>query len=76
MGHKVLVGAVGGITDGQTAQKILDDGQADVIFVGRHFQKNPGAVWQFAEDLGVQIYVAHQIEWGYVGRGVARTNAK
>ena len=25
--------------------------------------QHPGAVWQFAEDLGTQIYVAHQIEW-------------
>ncbi|KAI0077375.1 FMN-linked oxidoreductase [Panus rudis PR-1116 ss-1] len=68
-GDKILVSAVGGITDGKTAQAVLDKGQADVIFVGRHFQKNPGAVWQFAEDLGVNITVAHQIEWGFAGRG-------
>ena len=35
----------------------------DVIFVGRQFQKNPGQVWAMAEELGVEIYVAHQIEW-------------
>ena len=44
-------------------------GQADVIFVGRYFQKNPGLVWTFAEDLGVAVALAHQIEWGFKGRG-------
>ena len=47
----------------------VDEGKADVIFVGRAFQKNPGMVWQFAEDLGVQIKVANQIEWAFLGRG-------
>ncbi|KAI0755189.1 FMN-linked oxidoreductase [Daedaleopsis nitida] len=68
-GDKILVGTVGSITDGQTAQGVLDKGQADVVFVGRQFQKNPGVVWAFAEDLGVQLTVAHQIEWGFKGRG-------
>lgn len=44
-------------------------GQADVCFVGRAFQKNPGTVWKFAEDLGVEIFMSHQMEWPYVGRG-------
>ncbi|KAH9893611.1 FMN-linked oxidoreductase [Cubamyces lactineus] len=67
-GDKVLVSAVGSITDGQLAQSVLDKGQADVIFVGRGFQKNPGLVWKFADDLGVQIHVAGQIGWGFYGR--------
>ncbi|CCM05980.1 uncharacterized protein FIBRA_08221 [Fibroporia radiculosa] len=66
---KILVGAVGGITTGQYAQEILDDGSADVIFVGRQFQKDPSTVWTFARDLGVSIAVAHQIEWVFAGRG-------
>ncbi|RPD54649.1 FMN-linked oxidoreductase [Lentinus tigrinus ALCF2SS1-7] len=68
-GDNILVGTVGAITDGHTAQGILDKGQADVVFVGRQFQKNPATVWAFAEDLGVTITVAHQIEWGFAGRG-------
>ncbi|KZT07007.1 FMN-linked oxidoreductase [Laetiporus sulphureus 93-53] len=68
-GDKILVSAVGSITDGNDAQSVLDQGAADVVFVGRQFQKNPGAVWAFAEDLGVTITVPHQIEWGFVGRG-------
>ncbi|CCM02133.1 uncharacterized protein FIBRA_04210 [Fibroporia radiculosa] len=68
-GHKLLVGAVGSINTGLLAQKVLDEESADVIFVGRQFQKNPATVWAFAEDLNVSIHVAHQIEWGFAGRG-------
>ena len=72
-GDRLLVSTVGLNTDGRTAQGVLDKGMADVVFIGRHFQKNPGTVWQFAEELGVDVTVAHQIEWGFLGRGnVAR----
>lgn len=69
----LLVGAVGSIKDGRTAQSVLEAGQADVIFVGRQFQKNPGTVWAFAEDLGVDVNLAHQISWGFKGRGGKRS---
>ncbi|KAK0451355.1 FMN-linked oxidoreductase [Desarmillaria tabescens] len=62
----LLVSAVGRITDGHIAQNVLDGGQADVVFVGRLFTKNPGLVWSFADDLGVTIKVANQI-WGLGG---------
>jgi len=64
LGDKLFVGSVGGIIDGKIAQEILDKGQADAVLVGRVFQKNPGAVWSFADDLDVHIRVARQIEWG------------
>ncbi|KAI0792471.1 hypothetical protein C8Q75DRAFT_804847 [Abortiporus biennis] len=75
-GDKILVSAVGNINTGKIAQEILDKGQADVIFVGRYFQKNPAIVWSFAEDLGVAVTVAHQIEWGFAGRkhGIGRNH--
>ena len=72
---RVLVGAVGGITTGHLAEEVLQNGSADVVFVGRYLTKNPGAVWQFAEELGVVISVANQIEWGFLGRGVGRKKA-
>ena len=75
VGDKILVAAVGGIWSGTVAQGVLDANQADVCFVGRWLQKNPGLVWQFAEDLGVQINVAHQMEWGFAGRGVRGVGA-
>lgn len=72
VGDKILVGTVGGITSGAIAQGVLDDRKADVCFVGRWLQRNPGLVWQFAEELGVHTVQAHQAEWGFLGRGVGR----
>ncbi|KAL5529466.1 hypothetical protein ACEPAG_5451 [Sanghuangporus baumii] len=60
----LLVSAVGLITTGQLAEEILERGMADAIFVGRQFQKEPGTVLAFAEQLGVKIKIANQIEWG------------
>ncbi|KAG7446855.1 uncharacterized protein BT62DRAFT_870811, partial [Guyanagaster necrorhizus] len=57
----LLVSAVGSITDGHITRNVLDRGQADVVFVGRLFTKNPGVLWAFADDLGVTIKVANQI---------------
>lgn len=70
-GSKILVGAVGTIVNGHLAQGVLEKEQADVALVGRQFQKNPGSVWAFAEDLGVELYHAHQIEWGFKGRAAS-----
>jgi len=74
LGNKLVIGAVGSITSGYIAQDVLEKGQADVAIVGRQFQKNPGCVWAFAEDLGVDIYLALQIEWGFKGRGMTRSH--
>ena len=65
----LLVGAVGGLYSGISAQDVLETDRADVIFVGRQFQKNPGQVWAMAEELGVEIRVALQMEWPFAGRG-------
>jgi len=67
-GDKILVAAVGGIKTGTIASAVLDKEQADVVIVGRQFQKDPASVWTFAEELGVDIKVAHQIEWGFKAR--------
>jgi 2,4-dienoyl-CoA reductase-like NADH-dependent reductase (Old Yellow Enzyme family) len=65
LGDRLFVGAVGSITNGKIAQGVLDKGQADAVLVGRMFQKNPGTVWSFADDLGVDIHLARQIEMGF-----------
>lgn len=66
----LLVGSVGGITTGSLAEDILQRGMSDVVFVGRQFQKEPGTVLAFAEQLGVRIKIANQIEWGlHLGTG-------
>ncbi|KAI4863299.1 NADPH dehydrogenase [Hypoxylon rubiginosum] len=82
VGDDMLVSAVGSITTGALAEKLLvgggggnggkddgDDTPLDVVMVGRLFQKNPGLVWAWAEELGTAIYVANQIGWGFGGRG-------
>jgi 2,4-dienoyl-CoA reductase-like NADH-dependent reductase (Old Yellow Enzyme family) len=68
VGDKLAVGTVGGITEGKQAEGYLQGG-LDLITVGRAFQKNPGMVWSFADDLGVQVNWANQIRWGFAGRG-------
>ena len=68
VGSKLLVSAVGGLHSGVSAQDLLENDQADVIVVGWQFQKNPGQVWAMAEELGVEIRVAHQMECPFAGR--------
>lgn len=78
VGDKLLVSAVGNITDGNLAEQVIsggkddDDVALDLIAAGRPFQKNPGLVWAWADDLDVKIQLAHQIGWGFIGRGGSR----
>jgi len=65
----MFVSAVGGLYEGKVAEAVLQSGNADVVFVGRYFQKNPGQVWKMAEELDVNIRAANQIQWGFKGRG-------
>lgn len=84
VGDKMAVGAVGSIQSGKQAEEILHGkgpGEetaegVDVIFVGRGFQKNPGLVWEWAEELGTEIKVANQIGWGFKGRGPKKQEKK
>jgi 2,4-dienoyl-CoA reductase-like NADH-dependent reductase (Old Yellow Enzyme family) len=68
VGDKMAIGTVGTITNGPQANELLEEGGLDVAIVGRMFQKNPGLVWTFAEELGTEIHLAHQISWGFGGR--------
>ncbi|KAK4085821.1 hypothetical protein Purlil1_9778 [Purpureocillium lilacinum] len=78
VGDSMLVSSVGSIKTGDVAQSIIEGGQGlddtplDLIGAGRMFQKNPGLVWAWADDLGVAIHVAHQIGWGFGGRAAAK----
>ncbi|CDM30221.1 hypothetical protein DTO013E5_8583 [Penicillium roqueforti] len=65
VGDKMLVSAVGMINNGKLAEKILNEDDIDVIFVGRAFQRDTGLTWQFAKDLDVEIAMAGQIRWGF-----------
>lgn len=68
VGDKMAVGTVGSITDGKLAQQQIDDG-LDIVTVGRGFQKNPGLVFAFADDLETEVQMPNQIRWGFGGRG-------
>ncbi|RJE20186.1 hypothetical protein PHISCL_07484 [Aspergillus sclerotialis] len=68
VGDKLKVGSVGMINSGPLANSLLEKDGLDLVFVGRMFQKNPGLVWTFAEELEVEIAMANQIRWGFGGR--------
>ncbi|PYH48718.1 NADH:flavin oxidoreductase/NADH oxidase [Aspergillus saccharolyticus JOP 1030-1] len=69
VGDKLLVAAVGAITNGRQAEEIIQQDGIDVILVGRGFQKDPGLAWTFAQHLDVEIAMASQIRWGFTRRG-------
>ena len=50
------------------ARNLLKQG-LDLVTVGRGFQKNPGLVFAWADELGVKVRMPNQINWGFVGRG-------
>lgn len=81
-GDAMLVSTVGSITSGGQALELLeggkhaDDEPLDVAMVGRMFLKNPGLVWAWAEELGVDIHIASQIGWGFGGRGTKTPKAR
>ncbi|KAF7854591.1 hypothetical protein EAF04_010400 [Stromatinia cepivora] len=83
VGDRMLVGAVGIIASGKQAEALLTgrggekgvtgeqgmgETELDLAIVARGFQKNPGLVWEWAEELDVRIMVAHQMRWGFRGK--------
>lgn len=70
VGDKMAVGTVGSISSAKIAEQQLEDG-LDLVIVGRGFQKNPGLVFAWADELGVQVNMPNQIRWGFGGRGKA-----
>lgn len=84
VGDRMLVGAVGIIASGKQAEALLTgkggetgvsgeeekgETELDLAIVARGFQKNPGLVWEWAEELDVKIMIAHQMRWGFRGKG-------
>ncbi|KAJ2696856.1 hypothetical protein FB645_006087 [Coemansia sp. IMI 203386] len=58
----LLTGAVGLITRGDQANEILENGQADVVFIAREFLRNTSLVLSSAHKLGVNIKWPNQYE--------------
>lgn len=51
------VAAVGLITDAGQAEKILDNGDADAVLLGRELLRNPSFVRHAARELGAEVHV-------------------
>lgn len=69
VGDQLKVGTVGMIDSAHLANSLLENKGLDFVLVGRGFQKNPGLVWTWAEELDVEIAMANQIRWGFSSRG-------
>lgn len=52
---QIYTGAVGMITTGEQAEKVLQDGDADVIFMGREFLRDPYFALHAAHEMGVDL---------------------
>lgn len=70
VGNTAMVSTVGTLTTAILAESVLKSG-VDAVMVGRGFQKNPGLVWQWAEELGVEMNIAKQMRWAIPGGKVA-----
>lgn len=73
VGDKMAVGSVGSITEGKQANELLEKEGLDIVTVGRMFQKNPGLVFTWADELDVEVNMPNQIRWGFGGRGKKQT---
>ncbi|KAF7173692.1 hypothetical protein CNMCM5623_005912 [Aspergillus felis] len=69
VGDKLAVASVGMIDSAHLANSLLEKDGLDLVLVGRGFQKNPGLVWAWADDLNLEISMANQIRWGFSRRG-------
>ncbi|TGZ78652.1 FMN-linked oxidoreductase [Ascodesmis nigricans] len=53
--RRLKVSAVGGVADGQTAERVLSEGGVDAVFVGRAWLREANVVERFARELGVRV---------------------
>ncbi|NNU84100.1 NADPH dehydrogenase NamA [Geobacillus sp. BMUD] len=61
----IPTGAVGLITSGWQAEEILQNGRADLVFLGRELLRNPYWPYAAARELGVKIAAPVQYERGW-----------
>ncbi|KAH6906834.1 NADH:flavin oxidoreductase/NADH oxidase [Coprinopsis sp. MPI-PUGE-AT-0042] len=57
--------ASGGLYNGKVAEEVLERGWQTLSLLDACSRRNPGMVWQMAEDLDVDISAAKQIGWGF-----------
>jgi 2,4-dienoyl-CoA reductase-like NADH-dependent reductase (Old Yellow Enzyme family) len=61
VGDKLAVSVVGMVENAKLANKLLEQDGLDLVDVGRGFQKNPGLVFAWADELGVQVQMPNQV---------------
>ncbi|MFJ9541161.1 NADH:flavin oxidoreductase/NADH oxidase [Streptomyces sp. NPDC101225] len=59
-GTSLPVAAVGLITETEQAEKILANGDADAVLLGRELLRNPSWARHAARELGADVHVPHQ----------------
>lgn len=60
----VPVAAVGLITEVEQAEKILANGEADAVLLGRELLRNPSWAQHAARELGADLRMPDQYGWG------------
>ncbi|MFJ7071488.1 NADH:flavin oxidoreductase/NADH oxidase [Streptomyces sp. NPDC098781] len=56
----LAVAAVGLITEAEQAEKIIANGEADAVLLGRELLRNPSWARHAARELGADVHVPHQ----------------
>lgn len=64
-GLSTLICSPSNISSAREAEKILENGEQDLIIIGSQFLKNPVLVTDFADQLGIQITQPVQYSWGF-----------
>lgn len=68
VGDNMAVSSVGNIDNATIANQLLEKDGLDAVMVARPFQKNPGLVFAWGDELGQAVRMPSQIQWGFVGR--------
>lgn len=61
VGNKLAVSTVGMIDNARLANDLLEKDGLDLVTVGRGFQRNPGLVFAWADELGVEAQMPNQV---------------
>jgi 2,4-dienoyl-CoA reductase-like NADH-dependent reductase (Old Yellow Enzyme family) len=61
----IAVGTVGVITQPKFAERVLQDGEADVVFLARELIRRPNWAFHAARELGVAVHPPVQYERGW-----------
>lgn len=66
VGDRAAIACVGDLSkDAATLNGYIKNGDFDLALIGKGFLKNPGLVWEFADQLGIRVTQALQYDWGH-----------